>query len=50
VPARYFVAALKGIFLKGTGITVLLGELAFLAAYAAIVFLVATRKLRQKVA
>jgi ABC-2 type transport system permease protein len=50
VPARYFISALKSIFLKGMGLTTLAGELAFLLAYAAIVFLVATRKLRQKVA
>ncbi len=50
VPARYFVSILKGVFLKGVGIEILWGEIAFLFAYAAIVFLVATKKLRQKVA
>jgi ABC-2 type transport system permease protein len=49
VPARYFVTILKGVFLKGIGIEMLWGELAFLAGFAAIVFLIATRKLRQKV-
>jgi ABC-2 type transport system permease protein len=48
VPARYVVTILKGIFLKGVGLSVLWGELAFLAAYAAIAFLLATRKLNQK--
>jgi len=49
VPARYFVTILKGVFLKGIGIRLLWSELAFLTAFAAIVFLLATRKLRQKV-
>lgn len=47
-PARYFVTILKGIFLKGVGFGILWTEVAFLAAYAAIVFLLATRRLRQK--
>ena len=50
VPARYFVTILKGVFLKGVGLSVLWGELGFLALYGAIVFLLATRKLSQKVA
>ena len=50
VPARYFITILKGIFLKGVGLEVLAVELAFLVAYAGLVFLAATRKLRQKVA
>ncbi|MBZ5621401.1 MAG: ABC transporter permease [Acidobacteriia bacterium] len=50
VPARYVVTILKGIFLKGVGIRVLWGELGFLALYAALVFVLATRKLNQKLA
>jgi ABC-2 type transport system permease protein len=50
VPARYFVTILKGIFLKGAGLRLLWGELGFLALYALIVFLLAVRKLRQKLA
>ncbi len=50
VPARYFITILKGVFLKGVGLGILAGDFALLAAYAALVFLVATRKLRQKVA
>jgi ABC-2 type transport system permease protein len=49
-PARYFVTILKGIFLKGVGIQVLWGEVVFLVIYASIVFMLATRKLRQKLA
>jgi ABC-2 type transport system permease protein len=50
VPARYVVTILKGIFLKGVGIRVLWGELGFLALYAVLVFVLATRKLNQKLA
>ncbi len=50
VPARYFVTILQGIFLKGTGLKVLWAPLLFLLIYAGIVFGVASRKLRQKVA
>jgi ABC-2 type transport system permease protein len=50
VPARYFVSILKGVFLKGIGIEMLWAELTFLIAFAAFVFVIATRKLRQKVA
>jgi ABC-2 type transport system permease protein len=47
-PARYFVTILKGVFLKGVGLEVLWTEVALLAVYATLVFLLATRKLRQK--
>ncbi|MBI4456085.1 MAG: ABC transporter permease [Acidobacteria bacterium] len=50
VPARYFVTIVKGIFLKGIGIEVLWGEVALLLGYAGTVFLLATRKLKQKLA
>jgi ABC-2 type transport system permease protein len=50
VPARYFVTILKGVFLKGVGLGVLWSELGFLALYATVVFLLATRKLSQKMA
>lgn len=50
VPARYFITILRGTFLKGVGLEVLAPDLAFLLAYGALVFLVATRKMRQKVA
>ena len=50
VPARYFITILKGIFLKGVGIQVLWGETVFLLIFAVIVFLLATRKLKQKMA
>jgi ABC-2 type transport system permease protein len=49
-PTRYFVTILKGIFLRGVGIEVLWLEVGLLLIYAAVVFTIATRKMRQKVA
>jgi ABC-2 type transport system permease protein len=49
VSARYFVTILKGIFLKGVGLEALWVETLFLGGYAALVFLLATRKLKQKI-
>ena len=50
VPARYFVTIVRGIFLKGVGLNVLGGEVLFLIAFSGVVFLLATRKLKQKLA
>jgi len=50
VPARYFVAIVNGVFLKGLGIEMLWGQAALLTLYAALVFLAAVRKMRLKVA
>ena len=50
IPARYVVTIMKGIFLKGVGFRILWGELGFLALYAAIIFLLAVRKVNQKLA
>ncbi len=49
-PTRYFVTILKGVFLRGVGMEVLYVEVGLLAAYSALVFLVAVKRLRQKVA
>lgn len=49
-PGRYFVTILKGIFLKDVGVRVLAMEIGFLFVYATVIFLLATRKMRQKVA
>lgn len=49
-PTRYFVTILKGIFLRGVGLEVLYAEVGLLLAYAGVVFLIATKKLKQKVA
>ena len=48
VPARYFIALLRGIFLKGIGLEVLWLNALLLTAYAAIMVLLAHRKLRLK--
>ncbi|MGA1825463.1 MAG: ABC transporter permease [bacterium] len=50
VPTRYFIKILKGIFLKGAGIQILWLEVALLLVYAVFVFLIATKKLKQKIA
>jgi len=49
-PARYFVTILKGVFLRGVGAEVLWREAALLLVFAVVVFLAATRMLKQKVA
>jgi ABC-2 type transport system permease protein len=51
IPARYFVSALKTLFLKGGGFRLIGDQLAFMAVFAAIVFWLAVRRLkRQRVA
>ncbi len=50
VPARYFVRILNGVFLKGIGIQFLWVEVGMLFIYATVVFLAASRKMKQKVA
>lgn len=48
IPARYFVALLKGIFLKGVGLEVLGGQLALLGTFAAVMVLLANLKFVKK--
>jgi ABC-2 type transport system permease protein len=48
MPGRYYITALRGIFLKGNGVGVLAPELAMLAAFAAIVVVLAVRKFRRR--
>ena len=50
VPARYFITIVTSVFLKGVGIAMLWTQLLFLAIYATVVFVLATRKMRQKLA
>jgi len=51
VPARYFVAVLKSLFLKGVGVSAIWDQMLFLAIFGAFVFFRASRRLkRQKVA
>jgi ABC-2 type transport system permease protein len=47
VPARYFVALLKGIYLKGVGLEILAVEAVLLAVFSAVMLLVATLKFRK---
>jgi ABC-2 type transport system permease protein len=49
VQARYYVEVLKNIFLKASPPHYLIAELAFLGAFAAIVFVVALRKFEKKI-
>ena len=50
VPARYFIAILKAVYLKGEGMALLWPQILFLALYGAIVFTLATRKIGHRVA
>lgn len=47
-PARYFVTIIRAIFQKGVGLEVLWLELALLAAYSVVVFLLAARALQRR--
>jgi ABC-2 type transport system permease protein len=49
VPARYFIALLRGIYLKGVGLEVLLPEAALLVAFSVVVLAVAHLVFRKKV-
>jgi ABC-2 type transport system permease protein len=48
VPARYFVALLKGIYLKGVGLEILAGEAALLTLFAAAMVLLANATFKKK--
>jgi ABC-2 type transport system permease protein len=48
VPARYFVATLKGIYMKGVGPTVLFGEVVFLMIYSLIMFTICNVRFKKK--
>jgi ABC-2 type transport system permease protein len=48
VPARYFVALVKGIFLRGVGLEILWRDALFLAVFALVVLTLAIRKTRKK--
>ncbi|HEY6008051.1 MAG TPA: ABC transporter permease [Geobacteraceae bacterium] len=49
IPARYFVTILRGLYLKGVGLTVLWGEALFLAAFGVVVMAAAMKKFRKKI-
>lgn len=48
VPARYFVTLLKGIYLKGVGMQVMMGEVILLTIYAAVMFTLAIVRFQKK--
>ncbi len=48
ISARYLVSILKGIYLKGTGLSLLWTEVLFLAAFGTAMALLANRKFRKK--
>ena len=48
VPARYFIALLKSIYLKGVGLEVLAAEAALLTAFATLMVFLANLKFRKK--
>jgi ABC-2 type transport system permease protein len=50
VPARYFITILRGIYLKGVGMSFLIGEVLFLAGFAVVVTALANRRFSKKVA
>ncbi len=50
VPARYFVSMVKGIFLRGTGLTILWGDALCLLGFAALMLLLAIARTRKRLA
>ena len=49
IPARYFVSVLKGIFLKGNPVRILIADAIYLVIFGAIVFLAANRAFKKKI-
>jgi ABC-2 type transport system permease protein len=50
VPARYYIAVTRGVFLKGVGIDVLWLQAAFMLLFAALGLTLATRAFRKELA
>ena len=48
VPARYFLIALRGIVLKGAGLSIIWPQLLSLVAYSCVVLLLASLRLRRQ--
>ncbi len=48
VPARYFVTILKGIFLKGVGVSILWAEGILLLCFTGVIFILAMRKFKKE--
>jgi ABC-2 type transport system permease protein len=49
VPARYFVTILKGIFMKGIGIPLLLGDSLLLVLFGIGIFLIANVRFHKRI-
>jgi len=49
VPARYFVAILKGLFLKGSTVRFLIADAVFLLIFAVVTFTIANRKFEKRI-
>ena len=49
ITARYFVAILRGIYLKDVGLDILAGEAGFLAGFSVLVLTLAIRKFRKRI-
>jgi ABC-2 type transport system permease protein len=48
IPARYFITALKAIYLKGVGLEVIYIEILFLTGFAVLVLALASAKLKKR--
>jgi ABC-2 type transport system permease protein len=49
VPARYFVTILKGIFMKGSGLHILIGDAILLAIYGIVIFIIANKRFQKTI-
>jgi ABC-2 type transport system permease protein len=50
IPARYFVAILKGIYMKGVGVKIIFAEGIFLVLFGFIILMISNRKFKKKLA
>jgi ABC-2 type transport system permease protein len=50
IPARYYIVVLRELFLKGGGIRILWDEAFFLVLFAIVMFTLAVKKFKKKVA
>lgn len=50
VPARYFIHALRGVLLRGNGFEEISGDLAMLAAFAAVTLVIGTKRFKRELA
>jgi ABC-2 type transport system permease protein len=48
IPARYFIALLRGIYLKGVGLKVMMVDAVFLTVFGVLMVVLATLKFKKK--